>query len=117
LRAASLRKGGELVDGDRGEYPLEGLIHPRSRGYVKSKSSKKGDRSHYRTNEQVYTSIDEWRADTGLDVDSQFFIGPFRSRPDARAQIMRGALDALRREPTLRPEMFDALYRLAKEPD
>ena len=34
-------------------------------------------------NDLVYTSIDEWRADTGLDVNSQFFIGPFQSRPNA----------------------------------
>jgi hypothetical protein len=46
-------------------------------------------------------------------VNSQFFIGPFRSRPDAGAQIMGAALDALRREPTLRPEMFHALQGLA----
>ena len=56
-------------------------------------------------NEQVYTSIDEWRTDTGLDWDSQFFIGPFR----------RAALDALRRAPTLRPEMFHKLHRLTNE--
>jgi hypothetical protein len=68
-------------------------------------------------NEQVYFSIDEWRADTGLDVDSQFFLGPFRLRSDVRAQLMRAALDALRWEPTLGPEMFHALHRLAKERD
>jgi hypothetical protein len=68
-------------------------------------------------NEQVYTSIDDWRSDTGLDWDSQFFIGPFRSRPDIRVQRMRAALNALRRAPTLRLEMFHALHRLTKERD
>jgi hypothetical protein len=68
-------------------------------------------------NEQVYTSIDKWRADTGLDLDSQFFIGPFRLRPDVRAQLMRAALEALRWEPTLRPEMFHELHHLAKDRD
>ena len=61
-------------------------------------------------NDVVYTTIDEWRADTGLDANSQFFIGPLPSR----AQRMRAALDALMREPTLRPEMFHELHALAK---
>jgi hypothetical protein len=63
-------------------------------------------------NDRVYTSIDEWRADTGLDLTSRFFIGPsYRSR----AEMMRAALDALRQEPTLRPQMFRALHDLAKD--
>jgi Right handed beta helix region len=64
-------------------------------------------------NERVYTSMDEWRADSGLDANSQFFIGPFPSR----AQMIRPALDALMRESTLRPEMFHALHRLAQKRD
>jgi hypothetical protein len=64
-------------------------------------------------NDRVYTTIDEWRADTGLDLSSQFFIGPFQSRPPGRpnALALRAALEALRSEPTLRPEMFHALQR------
>ena len=58
-------------------------------------------------NGTVYTSIDQWRADTGLDANSQFFIGPFQS-PNA-VQTIRAALDALKQTPTLRPEMFKAL--------
>ena len=59
-------------------------------------------------NGTVYTSIDPWRANTGLDANSQFFIGPFQSPPVA-VQTMRAALDALKQQPTLRPEMFEAL--------
>jgi hypothetical protein len=65
----------------------------------------------------VYTSIDEWRADTGLDASSRFVIGPLSSRSDARAETLREALDALKREPTLRPEMFHELHRLARQLD
>jgi hypothetical protein len=62
-------------------------------------------------NERVYKTIDEWRADTGLDGNSQFLIGPLPSR----AQRIREALGALMREPTLRPPMFHELHRLARE--
>jgi hypothetical protein len=62
-------------------------------------------------NERVYNTIDEWRAETSLDGNSQFLIGPLPSR----AQRIRSALDALMREPTLRPEMFHTLHLLAKE--
>ena len=62
-------------------------------------------------NGQVYDTIDEWRADTGLDANSQFFIGPFTSR----AQRIRAELDALKHQPTLQPAMFHSLARgLAK---
>jgi hypothetical protein len=63
-------------------------------------------------NDQVYNTIDQWRADTGLDANSQFFIGPFPSR----AQQIRGGLDALMLQPSLRPEMFRSLYRLLAMP-
>jgi hypothetical protein len=72
-------------------------------------------------NDLIYNTIDEWRADTGLDANSQFFIGPFRSRPRGRRpqlpriESMATALEALMREPTLRPEMFHKLHRLANE--
>jgi hypothetical protein len=62
-------------------------------------------------NGTVYTSIDQWRADTGLDANSQFFIGPFHS-PNA-VQTIRAALDALKQTPTLRPEMFQALQAVS----
>ena len=58
-------------------------------------------------NDQVYASIPEWQADTGLDADSQFVIGPLSSR----AQQIRDAAFALIDEPTLRPEMFHALHQ------
>jgi hypothetical protein len=61
-------------------------------------------------NDVVYTSIDEWRADTGLDSDSQF-VGS-----DVRAQFS-GALEALKSEPILRPDMFQELHRLANQLD
>jgi hypothetical protein len=61
-------------------------------------------------NERVYATIDEWRAETGLDGNSQFVIGPLPSQ----AQSIRSALDALMREPTLRPELFHKLHGLAK---
>jgi uncharacterized protein YfaP (DUF2135 family) len=60
-------------------------------------------------NDQVYNTIDQWQADTGLDANSQFFIGP---RP-SRAQRIRTKLRALRRQPTLKPVMFRSLHRLA----
>ena len=58
-------------------------------------------------NDRVYNTIDEWRADTGLDANSQFFIGPLPSR----AQRIRAELDALRQQPTLQPVMFHSLAR------
>ena len=58
-------------------------------------------------NGPVYTELDQWRADTGLDANWQNFIGPFQS-PNA-VQTIRAALDALKQTPTLRPEMFKAL--------
>jgi len=63
-------------------------------------------------NDQVYNTIDQWRADTGLDPDSQFSIGPFPSR----AKQIPAGLDALTQQPTLRPEMFRSLYRLLAVP-
>ena len=62
-------------------------------------------------NEQVYTSLDEWRADTGLDGGSHFVLAPFRARPEVRAPRIRAALEALRGAPTLRPALFHALHR------
>jgi hypothetical protein len=59
-------------------------------------------------NDQVYDTIDQWRAATGLDANSLFFIGPFPSR----AQMIRAGLDAIMRQRTLRPMMFRSLYRL-----
>ena len=56
-------------------------------------------------NDEVYSSIEEWQADTGLDANSQFVIGPLGSR----AQNIKAALEALKLEPTLRPDMFHAL--------
>ena len=64
-------------------------------------------------NEAVYNTIDEWLADTGLDANSQFFYGPLPSR----AQRIRAEMEALKSEPTLRPNMFHKLYNLATEPD
>ena len=62
-------------------------------------------------NERVYNAIDAWRAETGLDANSQFLIGPL----PPRARRIRAVLDALMRQPTLRPEMFHTLYQFAKE--
>jgi hypothetical protein len=62
-------------------------------------------------NGTVYTSIDQWRADTGLDANSQFFIGPFQ--PPNAMQTIRAAIDALKQTPTLRPEMFQALQAVS----
>jgi hypothetical protein len=62
---------------------------------------------HYESIE--YNSIEEWQADTGLDANSQFVIGPLGSR----AQDIKAALEVLMLEPTLRPDMFHALHRLA----
>jgi hypothetical protein len=59
-------------------------------------------------NDHVYNTIDQWRADTGLDTNSHFFTGPFPSR----VQQVRARLDALEQEPTLRPMMFQSLYSL-----
>jgi hypothetical protein len=64
-------------------------------------------------NEEVYNSIDEWRADTGLDANSQFFYGPLSSR----AQHVLAEMEALKSQPKLKPNMFHKLYRLATEPD
>jgi hypothetical protein len=61
-------------------------------------------------NDQLYDTIDQWRADTDLDANSQFFIGP---RP-SRARRIRAELDALMRQPTLQPAMFHSLHRLAE---
>ena len=66
--------------------------------------------SPFHWNEQVYTSIDQWRTDTGLDGNSQFLIG----QPPSRAQRIRSELDALMREPALNPGMFHSLHALAK---
>jgi hypothetical protein len=66
---------------------------------------------HYESIE--YKSIEEWQADTGLDANSQFVIGPLGSR----AQNLIAALEALMLEPTLRPDMFYALHRLANGQD
>ncbi len=63
--------------------------------------------------EVVYSSIEEWQADTGLDANSQFVIGPLGSR----AQNIKAALEALMLEPTLRRDMFYALHRLANGQD
>jgi hypothetical protein len=62
-------------------------------------------------NERIYKAIDAWRAETGLDANSQFLIGPL----PPRARRIRAVLDALMRQPTLRPEMFHTLYQFAKE--
>jgi hypothetical protein len=62
-------------------------------------------------NERIYNTIDEWRADTGLDANSQFFYGPFPSR----AQQIRARLEQLKQAPTLRSEMFHELHDLANE--
>jgi hypothetical protein len=67
----------------------------------------------FRWNDEVYSSIEEWQADTGLDANSQFVIGPLGSR----AQNIIAALEALMLEPTLRPDMFYALHRLANGQD
>jgi hypothetical protein len=67
----------------------------------------------FRWNDEVYSSIEEWQADTGLDANSQFVIGPLGSR----AQNIIAALEALMLEPTLRPDMFYALHRLANGPN
>jgi hypothetical protein len=56
----------------------------------------------------VYDTIDQWRAATGLDANSLFFTGRFPTR----VQRIRARLDALMRQPTLRPMMFRSLYRL-----
>jgi hypothetical protein len=62
-------------------------------------------------NERVYKTIEEWQAETGLDGNSQFLIGPFPSP----AQGIRSALEELMREPALNPPMFPRLYALAKQ--
>jgi hypothetical protein len=59
-------------------------------------------------NNTTYNTIDEWRAATGLDANSQFFVGPFPSR----VQMLREGMEALKQEPVLRPEMFHALFNL-----
>lgn len=59
-------------------------------------------------NDRVYNTIDQWRADTDLDANSQFFVGPLPSR----AQRIRAELDALMQQPTLQPVMFHSLHRL-----
>jgi Right handed beta helix region len=61
-------------------------------------------------NERVYKTIEEWQAETALDGNSQFLIGPL---PPV-AQEIRAALEALMQAPTLRPVMFLELHRLAK---
>jgi hypothetical protein len=60
-------------------------------------------------NDKLYNTIDEWRADTGLDANSKFFTGSLRSR----AQKIRAKLAALMQQPTLKPVMFRSLHRLA----
>jgi hypothetical protein len=60
-------------------------------------------------NSTNYNTIDEWRTATGLDTNSQFFFGS-----NDRVQNARAALEALKGEPTLRPEMFHKLYDLIK---
>jgi hypothetical protein len=59
-------------------------------------------------NGKVYNTIDQWRAATGLDANSLFFIGPFPSR----SQEIRAGLGALIRQRTLQPMTFRSLYRL-----
>jgi hypothetical protein len=59
-------------------------------------------------NGQVYDTIEQWQAATGLDANSEFFIGPFASR----VQRIRAGLDALIRQPTLGRVMFSSLYHL-----
>ena len=54
-------------------------------------------------NEQVYTTIDEWRADTGLDGNSQFFIGPFRARRRQRRCAQAGTDPAAGDVPQVAP--------------
>ena len=61
-------------------------------------------------NNTTYNTIDEWRAATGLDANSQFFVGPFPSR----VQTLRAGMEALKQEPVLRPEMFHALFDLIR---
>ena len=68
-------------------------------------------------NDEVYATIDQWRVDTGLDVGSLFLIGPLQSGPHPRVHTIPAALDALKWEKNLRPEMFHALHRLDKDLD
>jgi hypothetical protein len=45
-----------------------------------------------------------------LDANSEFFVGSTESH----AESVRAAIEALQQEPTLRPDMFQTLYRLAR---
>jgi hypothetical protein len=67
-------------------------------------------------NDTTYNTINEWRADTGLDTNSLFFVGPFSSSPNVGVQNVRAALEALEQEQTLQPGMFYELYDLLKTP-
>ena len=62
-------------------------------------------------NDEVYNTIDEWRADTGLDANSQFFIGPLPSR--AQTDTRSGSMRSSGNRPCDRM-MFRSLHRLAE---
>jgi hypothetical protein len=72
-----------------------------------------GEPLPFHWNDRVYNTIDQWRADTDLDANSQFFIGPLPSR----AERIRAELDALMQQPTLQQGMFHSLDRLADQRD